>query len=209
MLELKKDRYTSVGSRCRGLKTGISYAIVMPRPGLHNARWLALAVDQALQQTSAGSHLRLVTECSGLPDGTPAELQICDAASQRVLQTLQAHVRQGRICALWQHSHVEGIRSQAFRFVVRARHFNAQSADLQLTEDLWLELLDEDQQRPRAGAGYRLTCADGSERRGSLDAAGRAWVRGLPAGEVQVHFDALEVALVERQQPRPRAALAA
>lgn len=57
----------------------------------------------------------------------------------------------------------------------------------------WVELtLTRDDGEPERGAAWRLTLANGEQRAGTLDGAGKARVEGLPPGEVKLSFPDLD-----------------
>ncbi len=198
--------HTSGNVRCSSLRTGKRYAIVVERAlQIRQPRW----VERGAPVTSAklGGSLQLVAEVRGRSRGARLTVEVFADGLAAPVATLQGAVRDGRLVVDWQHGERPDVPLHRYTFVVKAPGLEVRSPALQLTDDVWLELHDDEEQ-PRAGVGFLLIAPDGSEHGGRLDGRGRAFVPNIAAGACRVRFDE-EAELVGSRAPQRAPALAA
>jgi hypothetical protein len=181
-----------------GLKARSGLLRVHPRRLLDNAKW-----DKA--EAGRGDAVKLTADAKKFADGTKVALQIFENdadGGHDFITELSAEVEKEKVEAEWEYEYhddtdqiptdedlkpVSGKYAHPeYFFVARAAGKEAKSGLLKFKD--WMELeLYEDGERV-TDREYTLHFADGSERKGRLDAEGSAREEDLPPGPVRVDF---------------------
>jgi hypothetical protein len=183
---------------------GESSAIpVYPAPVVTNMKWSA-------KEAKRGDRLRLTADVDKVPGGTEALVTIFeydrDGAHDKIAE-IPAMIKDLKLDVEWEYEYHEDVdeipteremreygtsyNPPEYFFAVRiggAEYGTKQESGLLLFKD-WIEVeLLDDKGRPVPDTDYILRLPDGAEKRGRLDAAGKARVEDVPPGKFKIVF---------------------
>lgn len=182
-----------------GLKARSNLLKVWPRRELTNAKW-----DKT--EARRGDVVKLTADAQKFADWTEVKLSIYEHdadGGHDFITELTADVQKEKIEVEWEYDYHDDTReiptqkdlnpvAGSYRhleyfFVAWAAGKEAKSGLLKFQD--WLEIQPKDVQgRPVPNRDFVVTLADGSERRGTLDANGRARIEDVPPGPIRISF---------------------
>ncbi len=163
--------------------------------------------EWSVEEAAVGDVVQLKADCSGMEPGTPATLTIYLRdlnAPDRKIRVVESEVDGDKIEADWtfelnedllpvqnERAARQGYSSPAYYFVAKAGGCSARSKLLKFQD--WIELRLRDEEGNSIGnRPYRVHCANGEIKEGTLDGDGYAKVENLPPGRTRVSYNVRE-----------------
>jgi hypothetical protein len=184
-----------------GLKARSGLMAVLPRRAITNAKW-----DR--KEARRGDVLKLTADTEYIADGAKVKIGIyehdADGAHDLVTE-FETEIKGKKVETSWEYEYHEdtdeiptkeeaekGYKPPQYFFRVSAGTAFADSDLLEFKD--WIEIvLTDDTGKPAANKDFVVHLPDGSEKRGKLDSDGRAMVKDLPPGPVDVEFPDTEI----------------
>ena len=160
--------------------------------------------EWSTEEAAVGDKVNLTANCSGIEDGTSAQLVIMLRdlnAPDREIITIESEVGGDKIEEEWtfelqkdllpvqnERAARQGYSSPAYYFVATAGGCSARSKLLKFKDKIELQLKDEED-KTIGNRPYRVRCANGEVKEGTLDGSGKAKVENIPPGRTRVSFN--------------------
>jgi len=157
--------------------------------------------EWSAQEAQVGDEVGLTADCSGIEDGTDAQLVIMLRdlnAPDREIKAIESSVSGDKIEGTWtfeinedllpvqnERSGRQGYSSPAYYFVAKAAGCSARSKLLKFKARVDLKFVD-DEGNPIANTPFKVYCSNGVIKKGTLDGNGEARVENIPPGRIRV-----------------------